>query len=263
MKLPAIVLPVFLSSNIAVAATKVDVVQLSVETYRLTLTSDVVIPVAVAQQELAPYAVDLCGADVPEFGKYQFEQNDAIGGGASPQEDAFVLVQEISCKAGARPATAGSSRTLGDAEKVAIEQSVQDLTEEYFRNIDALNLQASYAKLSPDMKASRSYVDWTAEMESFRSLSGPIREMNVWRITVYVDPPGVPQPGIYVAADLENSYENVPFQCGYLVWLEGTPGDFRIIREETGHVDSASIGGLRESDLQQIKQQFGCRPAGN
>jgi hypothetical protein len=172
------------------------------------------------------------------------------------------LIQEIRCKAGTTPAVAGKTRTLGDTDRAAIERSVHNLTEEYFRNIGGSDFAASYAKLSPAMTG-RSYGDWKSDMESFRSMSGPMHATSIWRITIYVDPPGTPEPGIYVAADFENLYENVPFQCGYLVWFEGPAGNFQIIREETGHVDSPSVSGLSKTELQQIKTAFGCPASEN
>jgi hypothetical protein len=170
---------------------------------------------------------------------------------------AYILAACLSCTAMA------ATTPLGETDKAAIERSVRNLTEEYFRGIDDLEFASSYAKLAPVMQKMKLYDDWRSGMEDFRSMSGALQEANVWRITVYVDPPNAPGPGVYVAADFENEYEKVPFQCGYLIWFEGPAGVFQVIREETGHLDRETAAKLSKSDMRQVRATFGCPPSGN
>ena len=74
-------------------------------------------------------------------------------------------------------------------------------------------------------------------------------------VTVYVDPPGAPEPGIYVATDLEASYENL-LMCGYSMWLEGSDMTLRILRQEVGHLDAAVVSRMSESQLARVKSDF-------
>jgi hypothetical protein len=61
-----------------------------------------------------------------------------------------------------------------------------------------------------------------------------------------------------VAADFSNAYRNVPIHCGYLMWFRPIDGEFRIIREESGHITAEQLSRIPASQLPEIKQRFRC-----
>ena len=75
---------------------------------------------------------------------------------------------------------------------------------------------------------------------------------------MYKDPVNAPMPGIYIAADYEVAYKNVPLQCGYLMWYELPQHRFVILREESGTVSSKMMESMSVEQLSQVKAQFGC-----
>ncbi|MCY4598330.1 MAG: hypothetical protein OXF27_00195 [Acidobacteria bacterium] len=81
----------------------------------------------------------------------------------------------------------------------------------------------------------------------------------MWDVRVYVDPPGAPEPGIYVATDLEVSYENL-VACGYFVWLEDADGTLRITRRDVGEIDRAVMSKMTAPQLAKVRSDFRCRP---
>ena len=88
---------------------------------------------------------------------------------------------------------------------------------------------------------------------------GALRKVDVWNVTVYVDPPNAPEPGIYVAADFEAAYEN-SVVCGYLVWHDGPDEAFRIMRQDSGELQASVESELSDAERNRIRREFRCRP---
>jgi len=78
-------------------------------------------------------------------------------------------------------------------------------------------------------------------------------------VTVYIDPPSAPNKGIYVATDFDQSYENIPIYCGYLVWYKFDEG-FRIIREDSGKIESELMKKVKSEEIDLVKNKLGCKP---
>jgi len=100
---------------------------------------------------------------------------------------------------------------------------------------------------------------WRQEQAEFREEAGALTNVDVWQVTVYVDPPGAPEPGIYVATDLEVTYENL-IACGYFIWFEDADGSLRITRRDVGEISRDVVSKMSESQLAEVRSDFRCRP---
>jgi hypothetical protein len=99
---------------------------------------------------------------------------------------------------------------------------------------------------------------WKIGKRSFQQLAGDPVEIKITKVTVYDNPATAPEPGLYVAADYSNVYRNAPIHCGYLMWFRSIGGEFRITREETGHVTAEQLKTIPSSQIPEIKQKLRC-----
>ena len=239
----------------ALADPVIEVTRQSEGSYQLTLEVDEAIGLGEGQQLLLPTAVQLCDGRPPQFGRYQFSQTEAVE--VPGRDESFVLVQDIDCRTGPEEQKP-PSRALGEQERLQIEQVAQGRAEACVKGLGGEDYGASYAMLSDFIASTSPFERWRVEQDEFRERAGPLRSVDVWKVTVYVDPPGVPEPGIYVATDLEASYENL-LMCGYFMWLEGSDMTLRILRQEVGHLDAAVVSRMSQSQLAKVKSDFHCR----
>lgn len=237
----------------AMADPVIEVTRKSDGTYQLTLEVEEAMDVGNGQVLLLPKAIELCEGLRPRFGKFEFRTLESVEGPAST--DSFVLVQDIEC-GGADPVKdKPPSRELGEQERSEIETDARARTVAYLKAAadgderDALPMFAGLA----------SSEEWRRQEAEFRAKAGPLGEIDVWRVTVYVDPPSGPEPGIYVATDLEVSYENL-LLCGYFIWLEGPDGTLRITRRDVGEIPADFVSSVSDAQLAKVRNDFRCRP---
>ena len=172
------------------------------------------------QRLLMPMAAKLCGDLTPRLDAFKQEGRFAPGRPGEAEEGSEKpdygtrLVQVVACEpAPTRMPT--PNRALTDARRAALEDEIRAKTLAYFKGLDAGgDAGASYAMLSEYLR-SDPFDDWRRARLAERTEKGDVIERRVWRMTVYVDPPDAPTPGIYVAADYEAAYENALFECGF------------------------------------------------
>jgi hypothetical protein len=70
----------------------------------------------------------------------------------------------------------------------------------------------------------------------------------VTRTTWYKDPPQAPQPGVYVAFDLQCSYRNASLCTELLVLHEQADGEFQVTRHERNFIDKDAERELRDAE---------------
>ena len=232
-------------------------------TYQFTLTSQGPIGVAEAQAAILIQARQLCDKHTPELGNYRFSKSEVVkrpvDAHESDDDNELVLVQDVSCNPSPPTPDRKRTRSLTAEDKQLIESRVRSLTGSYLHMPTNGEYRRPYSMLSDFMKSILPFETWQKQREAFVAESGPIQETDIWRITIYVDSPSAPEPGIYVAADYEMSFENVPFVCGYLIWVEQPDRTFRITREETGVLDASTLAGIDKSDIPSVKRRIGCR----
>ena len=240
----------------AVADPVIDVARKSDGSYQLTLEVQEAIDVGEGQQLLLPTAIEICDGLVPQFGRYDFRTLESVEGPTST--DSFVLVQDIECGRAEPVEDKPPSRELGDLERLEIEKVAQGRTLAYLKAEADGDDGAALAMLSDDSPLA-SDEDWRRQQADFRAEAGQLGEIDVWQVTVYVDPPHAPEPGIYVATDLEVSYENLTV-CGYFIWLEDPDGTLRITRQDLGKITPDFVSRMSDSQLAKVRSDFRCRP---
>lgn len=239
----------------AAADPHIEVTRRSETAFQLAVKVDAAIDPREGQKLLAPAAAEACGGRPPTFGSYRFSQMQTPG--KPDQDESFVLIQDIECSAELeerRPA----SRALDDSDRAAIKRVAQDRTDAYLRSLDGEDYASSHAMLLDSAASAPPLAHWQVEQREFKAKAGSLRSVDVWRATMYVDPPNAAHPGIYVATDFEALYENL-LMCGYLVWLEDRNRELRILRRDVGYLEHAEVSDMTESELAAIKSDFGCR----
>ncbi|HEY7670946.1 MAG TPA: DUF4019 domain-containing protein [Gammaproteobacteria bacterium] len=227
--------------------------------YELSLASETILGIEEAQALLLPKAAELCEGSRPVLGRYRFASTEPIEQVAE-EPSSFTFIQELECSAPSPSAAdVATSPTLGStAEAEEVKNTVRAMSIEYFEDIANERYEKAYAVVDAGLRGLSTPESWEAEKRSFRSDVGVPVKLQIARLTLYDNPPGAPQPGLYVAADFNNEYEEAPIHCGYLMWLRIEEGAFRIVREESGHVTSEQLLSMPDNQLSTIRQRFGC-----
>jgi hypothetical protein len=226
------------------------------------MTSTTVFDVASAQALLVPTAASLCQNKQPEFGQYQFEIIEGISQRAgSEKPNTFVIVQQIACVDAVPAPKHGNRRSfISDPnEERIVQKQIVSLSESYFADIFSGNYERAFAFLSANMRSHRTLEEWSAQMDRMRAETGSITAINIHTITIYDNPPNAPKPGLYVAADYQNSLEKAPFHCGYLIWFRGENSEFEITREEIGLLTYKVLEQIPEESHKDVLAQMRCR----
>jgi hypothetical protein len=212
-----------------------------------------------AHAQVAEVADSLCKSLVPVLGAFRFESDETItGDGAAGGTRTFQFRQQLSCVPGVKPAPVERRPTLrGAEESLRVQEEIRARTSAYFGFLASNRLEEAYAQV--DARAlGRNEESWKRDQQSFRTLAGEPLQQSILKVTVYDNPQAAGQPGLYVAADFSNAYRNVPIHCGYLMWFRPIDGEFRIIREESGHITAEQLSRIPASQLPEIKQRFRC-----
>ncbi len=231
--------------------------------YELSLTSGTVLENETAQVLLLPTAEELCEGLIPNFGRYRFSSAEPIAGAGENVEEppsSFSFVQELECWAVSPPA---ADRAIppaigSDAEAEEVKNTIRAVSIQYFTDIANERYEKAYAVVDDALRAYSTAESWEAEKRSFQSTVGAVVSLKISRLTIYDNPPGAPEPGLYVAADFDNEYENAPIHCGYLMWFLRDGGEFRVTREESGHVTSEQLRTIPIEQVPALRQRLRC-----
>jgi hypothetical protein len=215
-----------------------------------------------AQARILAAAVSACEGLRPVAGKYEFESSQRVDAGG---QGTFQFTQQVSCTADAVPAVptvpavaAARLPTLSSPEQAReIEAVIRGKSEDYFRQIAAGNIDQVYAQTSPSIGVDEA--TWKTSKRSLQAVLGELVRISITRVTVYDNPADALEPGLYVAADYTNEFSNAPLHCGYLMWFRPIGGDFRVHREEAGHVTAAQYQAMPAAQHDRIREQMRCR----
>lgn len=156
----------------------------------------------------------------------------------------------------------------GDAEPGVTRKDDGQNLQEFIRaaSLDYLERRASgdfegaYRMLSTEMQGFVPFGKWSAQNEAANRETGKLKDMEVWRVTVYDRPANAPRPGIYVAADYEGTYRKGAIHCGYLIWFGVSDRQFAITREETGYLQPEVLASLEPERAREFRRQMKCKP---
>lgn len=236
--------------------------EISANVYEFLLESDKELELAHAQTAIGEVAQAVCKGKTPSYGKYTFEHRKPV---AVPTEGSvdtyFIFRQQVECTNSVASVHQRKALPLTREQEKAIKDSVNTLTEKYLAAKDKADFKLAYGYLSEGMKAMRSYETWSAEEAEYLNHSGKLLEREIWRTTIYNNPADSPEPGIYIAADYESSYENYSIHCGFVIWF--LPGhdsvDYSVMREEFGNINKDILSIIPTNDLPSVRKQIGCR----
>jgi len=243
----------------AAYAAEVGVRQVRENEYEFVLTNPTPLSEEVAQSVIGQVAAGVCKDLMPVLGKYRFESRQAIEPKAGSSEpDTFRFNQEVSCVPGTASPPEPRLPTLSTPEE---SQRVQDdirlKSEAWFRLIADKRVDEAFEQMSAGSHGGDE-AGWKRDTLSFQATAGKPVKIAIVKMTVYDNPAGAPKPGLYVAADFNNVYENVPIHCGYLMWFRPVGGDFLISRTEIGLITAEQFKSIPSVQLPEIKQQLRC-----
>lgn len=228
--------------------------------YEFVLTSNTMLSEQEAMEQVRLKASVVCGEKTPILGKYRFEGSEALTGSdkTKPGKTKYVFTQEVSCESGAKTNTVQRLPKLKNAEQAqSIKNEIKRMSEQYIQDIASKNFSGAYAKL--DIHAlSVDQIKWKNSKAAFADIAGKPLDISIKKLTIYDNPMNAPEAGIYVAADFVNVYQNVPLQCGYIVWFSPDGINFRITREDTGYFTPEQLKAIPSEKLPEMKHKFHC-----
>lgn len=243
----------------AAAAPVASVRQLGPANYEVRLSGPSVTTVQVAQAMAASIASTVCKALVPVLGTYRFESTGLLGNETPTGKPLGAeLTQKFTCAARSQPAVTRAPAAFSGEDKDQAAAKVLDETERYFRLLAEGKVDEAFLELDPDSDIWNE-ASWKRTKQEFVTMAGALHRIAITKVTVYENPESAPKPGLYVAADYRNTWLNVPIQCGYLMWLRTPGGEFRIIREETGHITAEQFQAMPLERRQSVEQVLRCR----
>jgi hypothetical protein len=259
--LAAVLYGLALTATCDVRGQEIAVRPLGDERYELTLTSPLVLEVEAAQLRLLPRAVEICAGSSPRLGRYRFASREPVAReDVDEATSSFTLIQELQCSASGP--SVGASRSLptlgSEAEAEEVRDKVLSMTVEYFEDIANERYEEAYDAVDDTLRAYSTPESWAERTRSFRSEVGAAVSLKIRRLTIYDNPPGAPEPGLYIAADFDNAWENAPLHCGYVIWFRRDADTFRITREENGHVTAEQLKAMPTDDIRALRRQFRC-----
>lgn len=230
-----------------------DVVQLGPGAYRIKVTFPGVVAPDQAQLALAEVGTHLCQGQTPTWGRYEFETLEP----ATPSQDAQAntnFQQDFACGVVvARPGTPAPKTPATDADR----HDVETLTLDYLTRKDRNDFATADAMFEEDVIAQFDRT-WRDARRAFNADAGIPASRSIVGVTFYDDPADAPRLGRYAAVDFRAAYESRAFYCGYVLWLQGADGNWRLTREDESLATGDTVRGLPEDQLQKLKPQPGC-----
>lgn len=241
----------FGAAGLSFADARISVQALDAGGYRLRLSSPQPITAEEARRRVLPMGEQLCGGVAPTLGTSELK---TAGTGVA-------FVQELRCP---ERGTQNNSReepasTLTSEQRQRIELQAKQLTAAYLEHLAGENYAAAYESLSEPLKAQRSFQRWQGGLAAWRRAPGVPQSRDLLRTSVYVDPPNT-RPGIYAIVKFEESFEQLPLVCGFLVWAFGDDENARIVREVQAHLDTNAYAKTKPEQLNIFRRARGCEP---
>ena len=210
-----------------------------------------------AQAALVPTARRLCADRTFFLGAFKFAEQPEAAAGAKAGAAEASFQQELYCRSPEQLSGRAAAAAPGPSQ--AQQQAVLKATYGYLAAKDSNRFSEAYAMLSRRAKLTTTEPEWIARTRAFNQQAGAVTARRVTDISWYSDPPEAPEPGLYVAADLNGAFENVEFLCGYVVWRLDADGSFRLVREEQNFLERRPGAKLPPLDRAPLRAQMGCK----
>jgi hypothetical protein len=191
--------------------------EVSKNEYELILKNEVRLEIAQAQQAIYDSAIQICNGMDPIYGKYKFESQEPISAGG--EASSFIFVQNITCFGEVQSTPSRSKFEISKNQEIDIKKLVNGMMNKFMQSKEEGSFKIAYQMMSPAMKEVIDFNSWKKKESDYFTESGSLIHGDVWRLTMYNNPDNSPQPGVYIAADYESSYDNHPIHYGYVMWL--------------------------------------------
>ncbi len=241
----------FGGTSLSLADARISVQALDAGGYKLRLSSPEPITLEEARRRVLPMGEQLCGGVTPVLGTSELK----------PAGTGVAFVQELRCpeRSTQNNKKEEPASTLTSQQRQRIELQAKDLTTAYLDNLAGADYKAAYASLAEPLKAQRSFQRWQGELAAWRRTSGGPQSRNLRRTTVYVNPPNT-RPGIYAIVKFEESFEQLPLVCGFLVWAFDDDENAHIVREVQAHLGAKAYAKTKLEQLNVFRRAKGCEP---
>ena len=169
--------------------------QISTDTFQLILKNDVPLEIDQAQSSLYSGAVQICSGKKPSLGKYSFNSSEPISKGS--EASSFTFVQEIKCTDKAALAATPKKLDLSNIKEEAIKSAAKKMAKEFLSAKESGKFKKAYDMLGSGMKSITEFPDWKSkESNYFGENLGELINRDIWRITLYNNPPNSAKPGL-------------------------------------------------------------------
>lgn len=237
---------------------KVEVEQLSPNSYRMTLTAVGMDHPAQGQAYLAPRAEALCGALPMRLGHYSFDMQTPLDAVPGSLPSTLIFRQDVTCGESAAsapaPSTAAAQTTPDLPPRDVLATQVSARTATYFAKTDSGDFRGAYELFDSDFAATIAESSWTESGRAREERNGGLELRRITNTTWYENPSDAPKPGLYVAVDYSATWAN-SFECGYVVWYRGADGTFGLVRHEQNFMPRS---GMSAEDMASARAQFRC-----
>lgn len=243
----------------AASAAEVGVRELGPNEYEFVLVNPTPLSEQEAMSVIAQVAASICQGLRPLLGKYRFESREAVDPKADAGEpDRYRFTQEVSCVAGSAAPVEARRPTLSTPEESQrVQDEIRQKSEAWFRLIVNRQVDNAYDQMSAGSRGGDE-AEWKRGMLSFQETAGEPVRISIVKVTVYDNPPEAPEPGLYVAADFANVFENVPIHCGYLMWFRPVGGEFLISRTEIGTITAEQLKSIPSAQHGEARRKMRC-----
>ena len=246
----------------AVVAISLSYKQISESEYVWVVENDSALEIDEAQRIIYNGALEMCKGLSPVYGKYKFESSEKIiSDEVDNESDTYLFTQNIQCVESMEIQQDSPKSILNIEQENEIKIKAKKLTKEYLSAKENKEFKKAYAMLTKNMQEMSDFKTWRKRESKTYADYGREVASEIWRMTVYDNPPNSPKPGVYVAADYESSFVDTPIHCGYVMWFLPIDNlnDFKVMREEYGSITNKIMKQVHASELPQIRQQIGCR----
>ncbi|MDB5687067.1 MAG: hypothetical protein JWR77_1656 [Rhizorhabdus sp.] len=139
-----------------------------------------------------------------------------------------------------------------------VDKAIVDRSRAYMKDKQARHFNRAYAMIAASMRSYLTPALFESEADRFLSEAGKPGDMRFTKVSWYRDPPEASEPGLYVAVDFTGTYANLELMCGYLMWRQGTDGQFQLVREEQNFIDRHGAQQMVPEQRQKLPDLFGC-----
>lgn len=132
---------------------------------------------------------------------------------------------------------------------VELEAQAKATVERFWTAYTSGRADDAYALIGPDLTVHMSKAQYKAHVADTLAKIGKPADVRFVKVTWTKDSPRAPEPGVYVAIDIEAKFESALRYCGYVVLHQAKPdAPFTVSRHQQGFIDDATARAVEAKD---------------